>query len=45
MDEIYFEKIPNVGNLYLSRILNVFEGENIIFIWFFLFCSIKCTII
>lgn len=32
MDEIYFEKIPNVGNLYLNRILNVFEGENIIFI-------------
>lgn len=32
MNEIYFEKIPNVGNLYLNRILNVFEGENIIFI-------------
>lgn len=32
MSEIYFENVPNVGDLYLNRTLNVFEGENIIFI-------------
>lgn len=32
MKELYFEKLENIGDLYLERVFNEFEGENIIFI-------------
>lgn len=32
MKEIYFENVINIGNLYLNKILNRFEDENIIFV-------------
>jgi len=32
MNEIYFEDVINIGNLYLEKTFNKFEDENIIFI-------------
>lgn len=32
MKEIYFENVLNVGNLYIEKVFNEFEGENLIFI-------------
>lgn len=32
MNEIYFENVTNIGNLYLEKVFNEFEGENITFI-------------
>lgn len=32
MNEIYFENVTKVGNLYLEKVFNRFEDENIIFV-------------
>ena len=32
MKELYFENLQDIGNLYLDKVFNSFEGEDIIFV-------------